>query len=156
MVLNQVGFAHNLVDSSNMSSRNTTPTATPYRSVVVINSIEAADKHDDSPAQKRRQEASKSLVDSISWLAGSTRPDLAAACSFLLLNNHAPPKGHMKSALYVLHYIHSTCNSGISFTSCHFQDAHSYIHFPDSSDAEAYLQGHTASFSRPPMHYDGI
>jgi hypothetical protein len=44
----------------------------------------------------------------------------------------------MKAALYVLHYIHSTHNDGISFTSNDTAPMHSYVHFPPSSDAEAY------------------
>ena len=44
----------------------------------------------------------------------------------------------MKAALYVLHYIHSTHDYGISFTSNDTAPMHSYVHFPPSSDAEAY------------------
>ncbi len=44
----------------------------------------------------------------------------------------------MKSALNVLHYVHSTYNYGISFTSKDMAPMHSYIHFPPSTDIEAY------------------
>ena len=44
----------------------------------------------------------------------------------------------MKAALYALHYIHSTHDFGISFTSQERQPAHTYVHYPDASDAEAY------------------
>jgi hypothetical protein len=44
----------------------------------------------------------------------------------------------MNSALYVLHYIHSTYNYGISFTSKHMAPMHSYILFPPSNNNEAY------------------
>jgi len=44
----------------------------------------------------------------------------------------------MKAALYVLHYIHSTHDYGISFTSNDTTPMHSYVHFPPSTDAEAY------------------
>jgi hypothetical protein len=44
----------------------------------------------------------------------------------------------MKSALYVLHYIHLTYNYGISFTSKDMAPMHSYIHFPPSANVEAY------------------
>jgi hypothetical protein len=44
----------------------------------------------------------------------------------------------MKAALYALHYIHSTFDYGISFTSKNIAPMHSYIHYPASSDAEAY------------------
>ena len=44
----------------------------------------------------------------------------------------------MKAALYVLQYIHSTHDYGISFMSNDIAPMHSYIHYPPSSDAEAY------------------
>jgi hypothetical protein len=44
----------------------------------------------------------------------------------------------MKAALYALHYIHSTHDYGISFTSDSVAPMHSYIHFPLSTDTEAY------------------
>ncbi len=40
----------------------------------------------------------------------------------------------MKLALYALHYIHSTYDYGISFTSKDMTPMHSYIHYPPSTD----------------------
>jgi hypothetical protein len=44
----------------------------------------------------------------------------------------------MEAALYALHYIHSTHDYGVSFTSDSIAPMHSYIHFPPSTDVEAY------------------
>ncbi len=44
----------------------------------------------------------------------------------------------MKSAHYVLHYIHSTDDYGIRFTSKDMAPMHSYIHYPPSTNVEAY------------------
>ena len=44
----------------------------------------------------------------------------------------------MKVGLYVLHYIHSPHNYGISFTSDDTAPMHSYVHYLPSSDTEAY------------------
>jgi hypothetical protein len=44
----------------------------------------------------------------------------------------------MKAVLYALHYIHSTHDYGISFTSDSVAPMHSYIHFPPSTDVKAY------------------
>ena len=44
----------------------------------------------------------------------------------------------MKAALYALHYIHSTHDYGISFTSDDVAPMHSYIHYAPPTDAEAY------------------
>jgi hypothetical protein len=57
------------------------------------------------------------VVGSIGWLASSTRPDLAVTHLFLLAHNNKPSQSHWNAALYVLHYIHSTINYGITFTS---------------------------------------
>jgi hypothetical protein len=68
----------------------------------------------------------------------TTCPDLTAIHSFLSSYNAKPSVGHIKSALHVLHYIHSTYDYGISFTSKDMAPMHSYIHFPPSTDVEAY------------------
>jgi hypothetical protein len=93
---------------------------------------------DDSPAQTCRMQAYQSLIGSIGWLAMTPCPDLTSINSFLSLYNAKLLDGHMKSALYVLHYIHSTYNYGISFTSKDMVLMHSYIHYPPSTDVEAY------------------
>ena len=136
--LSQAGFATNLVESFSLQDRNQTPTATPYRSGVPIDSIAESSEDVESPALKRRKEAYQSLVGSIGWLAHSTRPDLITAHSFLAAYSNKPSTGHMKAALYALHYIHSTHDYGISFTSDDLAPMHSYIHYPPSTDVEAY------------------
>jgi hypothetical protein len=83
--LTQSGFASNLVKSFFRESHNPTPTATPYRSGIPINSIAPSTDDDNSPAQIRRKEAYQSLVGSIGWLAGSTRPDLSAVHLFFVI-----------------------------------------------------------------------
>jgi hypothetical protein len=44
----------------------------------------------------------------------------------------------MKAVLYVLQYIHSMHDYGISFTSNNTTPMHSYVHFPPFTDTEAY------------------
>ena len=136
--LNQSGFATNLFESFAWQERNQTPTATPYRSGVPIDSVAPSLDPDDSPAQLHRTEAYQSLIGSIGWLASTTRLDIAAAHSFLSSCTNKTAVGRMKVALYVLHYIHSTHDYGISFTSNDTAPMHSYVHFPPSTDAEAY------------------
>ncbi len=57
---------------------------------------------------------------------------------FLQLYSNKPATGHMKAALYALHYIHSTHDYGISFTLDDMAPMHSYVHYPPSTDVEAY------------------
>jgi hypothetical protein len=105
--LNQSGFATNLVESFARQSRGVTPTAMPYQSGVPINSIAPSLDADDFPAQIWHREAYQSLVGSIGWLSCSTRPNIASAHSFLSSYTNKLAPGHMKAALYVLHYVHS-------------------------------------------------
>ena len=136
--LNQSGFARNLVERFECETRDPTPTATPWRSGLPIDSIPSASIDDVSPAQKRRREAYQSLVGSIGWLANTTRPDLSPVHSFLSSYTMVPAAGHMKAALYCLHYINSTHDQGISFSSRDGQPVHTFLHHPDISDAEAF------------------
>jgi hypothetical protein len=146
--LNQTGFAANLVEQFCRDSWEATPTATPYRSGVPVDSIAPSSDADDSPAQLRRTEAYQSLIGSIGWLATATRPDLAPVHSFLSSYNCKPSPGHMKAGLHVLHYIHSTHDFGIHFTSSSTEPVHTFVHFPDSSDVEAYKDAKPPS----PLH----
>jgi hypothetical protein len=112
--------------------------ATPYRSGVPINSIAPSTDDNDSPAQLCQKEAYQSLVSSIGWLASTTRPDISAVHSFLLSYSNKPSTGHMKAALYVLHYIHSTHDYGISFTSEDVALMHLYVHYLPLTNIEVY------------------
>jgi hypothetical protein len=127
-----------LVTQAVIITHDANPLATPYRYVIPVDSIAPSMDADDSPAQIRRMQAYQSLIGSIGWFAITAQLDLTAIHSFLSLYNANPSVGHMKSALYMLHYIHSTYGYGISFTSKDMAPMHSYIHFPPSTDVEAY------------------
>jgi hypothetical protein len=92
---------------------------------VPIDSIAPSTEDNDSPSQLWRTAAYQSLIGSIGWLSCSTRPDLSAVHSFLASYSNKPSVGHMKAALYTLHYIHSTYDYGISFTSDSVAPMHS-------------------------------
>ena len=79
-----------------------------------------------------------SLIGSIGWLVNCTRPDLATIHKFLSAYMANPSLGHEQAAKYVLRYIYSTHDMGISFTSRGVQPMHAYVHYPHSSDLEAY------------------
>ncbi len=136
--LNRSGFATNLIKSFARQACNETPTATLYQSGIPIDSFALSVNADDSPAQIQWMDAYQSLIGSIGWLLSTTCPDIAATHSFLSSYTNKPASGHMKAALYVLHYIHSTHDYSISFTSNDTALMHSYVHFPPSTDTEAY------------------
>jgi hypothetical protein len=108
--LNQTRFAANLVERFCHDVWEPTPTATPYRSGIPIDSIASSSDDDESLSQLRWTEAYQSLIGSVGWLATATCPDLAPVHSFLSSYNSKTSTGHMKAALHVLHYIHSTHN----------------------------------------------
>jgi hypothetical protein len=112
--------------------------ATPYPSGISIDAISSCTKDDDSP------EAYQSLIGSIGWLS-----DLAAVHSFLSSYNNKPSVGHVKAALYALHYIHSTHDYGISFTSEDIAPMHSFISFHPSTNVEAYEDAVTPKPTNP-------
>lgn len=143
--LNQAGYAANLVERHNMHLKAPTPTATPYRSGIPIDSIEESTLEDDDPVLCSRRERYQSIVGGIGWLVNCTRPDLAPAHTFLSSYNHKPSQGHLNAAKHVLHYIYSTHDYGISFSSDNTTPMHTHIHFPDSCDKEAYTD------AKPPV-----
>ena len=104
----------NLVESFACHSCNEAPTATPHCSGIPINLIAPCLEANDSLAQLRCKEAYQSFIGSIGWLLSTTRPAITAAHSFLSLYTNKPASVHMKAALYILHYIHSTHDYGIS------------------------------------------
>ncbi len=67
--LNQSGFESKLVESFSLSKRSQTPTATPYRLGVPIDSVAPSYEDNNPPALKRWEEAYQSLIGSIGWLA---------------------------------------------------------------------------------------
>jgi hypothetical protein len=55
----------------------------------------------------------------------------------------------MRTTLHVLHYIHSTKDHGIHFTVSAMDHVHTFLHFLDSSDVEAYTDAKPPSPSHP-------
>ncbi len=88
----------------------------------------------------------------------ATCPNLAPVHSFLSSYNSKPSSGHMKAALHVLHYIHSTHDHGVHFTSSVMDPIHTFVHFPDSLDVEAYTDAKppSPSHSSPLTSYSNV
>ena len=59
---------------------------------------------------------SQSLVGSFNWLAGSTRPDIAAVTSLLGSHLRNPSAGHLDAAKHVARCLKGTPTWGIRFT----------------------------------------
>ena len=136
--MNQAGYAANLVERFGYHHRLPSPLATPYRSGFPVDAVPPSTRDDEDRTQKERRARYMSLIGSIGWLVTCTRPDLAAIHKFLATYMERPALGHEQAAKYVLHYIHSTHDMGISFTSRGVRPMHTYVHFPDATDVEAY------------------
>ncbi len=136
--LDQSGFATSLIKSFVCQTPNKTPTAAPYCSGIPINSIVPSLNANNSSAQVHCKDAYQSLIGSIGWLLSTTRPDLTVAHSFLSSYMNKPASRYIKDVFYILHYIHSTHDQGISFTSNDIVPMHSYVHFPPPTNVEAY------------------
>jgi hypothetical protein len=135
--MNQSGFAANLIKQFCRDKWERTSDATPYRSGIPNDLIAPSTDADNSPAQLWRTDSYQSLVGSIGWLAGATRPDIAPVHSFLSSYSNKPAPGHMKAALYALHYVLSTYDYRITFTSSVTSPIHTYVHFLAPLDVEA-------------------
>ncbi len=136
--LSQTGFASHLIEDNNIHLRNITPDATPHCSGLPIDACPESGEDTTHPTFVERKRKYQSIVGSIGWLAQSTRPDLAPSYSFLSSYCNKPSRSHLNAALYVLHYIHSTNDYGMSFSSEETAPLHTYMTFPHSSDTEAY------------------
>lgn len=119
------------MEANDIHHRNITSNAIPYRSGLPMNAKE------NSTFLERGQKY-QSTVGSIGWLTQSTCPDLAPSHSFISAYNNKPSRSHMNTALYVLHYMHSTIHCGFTFTSKAKIPLHTYMSFPNQSDTEAY------------------
>ena len=136
--MNQAGYAANLVERFDYHHRLPSPIATPYRAGFPVDAVPPSTRDADDRTQRERKARYMSLIGSIGWLVNCTRPDLATIHKFLATYMEKPSLGHEQAAKYVLHYIHSTHDMGISFTSRGVRPMHTYVHFPHSSDLEAY------------------
>jgi hypothetical protein len=138
MHLNLSGFASNLVKHFFRDVGNPAAMATSYCSGVPIEAIVPSLDENNAPAQVQQKEAYQSLVGSMGWLAHTTWPDLATVHSFLSSYSNKPSVVHMKAVLYALHYIHSTEDCGISFTSEDLVPMHCFVHYPHLINVGAY------------------
>ena len=98
----------------------------------------AATIDEEDPVFVRRREAYQGLVGRLNWVATCTRPDLAAAVSFLASYNSCPSEQHLQAALYAVRYLRSTTSHGIAFHSSASAATSAYMHFPPAHDTGAY------------------
>jgi hypothetical protein len=125
--LTQQSFTESLLDSLGYQSTTTSLYITPYRSSISIDSIPTQDMLPNECNKLRLQY--QSLVDSLNWLAHTTRPYISTVISLLAQHQSNPSQGHLYAALYVVNYSSHTTNLGIYFSSLKRNTLESFLHF---------------------------
>ena len=119
-------FADNLIEETGLTNTNTVKI--PYISGHIVDNI-PSEKH-PSMVQPQIKYTIQSLVRSLLWLLGATRPDLATIVSLLGQHTHHPTQGHINAVKYVIRYLKGTKNRGISFSSEQNDPMSAFLKFP--------------------------
>ena len=110
--ITQEVFANHLVESNGLDDAN--PVETPY---ILGHTIDSIPHHSISPQeQQKNTNQMQTIVRSLLWLSGGTRPDFSTTTSMLSRHTHYTTKQHIKATKYVIKYIKGTKNRGISFS----------------------------------------
>jgi hypothetical protein len=130
--ISQEGYATTIANEMGLISANNNPLMTPFRSGLPIDTI----PNEDMSPEARAPLIAKlqPWLGMINWLQMCTRPDLATAFTLLATHMHSPSQGHIDTVKYLRHYIYSTMDLGLHFTSSPNSSLESYIHFPLSTD----------------------
>ena len=125
--LTQEAFAYHLIETMGLSHASTVDT--PYRSGHPIDNIPTTHTPNHDIIHKMQ-----SIVGSLLWLAGATRPDLATITSMLSQHTRKATVQHIKAAKYVIRYIEGTKTRGISFSSKSNASMSAFLKFPVNSN----------------------
>ena len=126
--VHQEAFVLDIIDRYGLSTCNTSPRATPFRSGFPVDTIAPSTlpASDQTSLTKTFQQ----LIGDLNWLSISTRPDITAIVSLLSAHSHRPAPAHLDAAKHVLRYLASTPSIGLYYTSDHQEDFHAFVHFP--------------------------
>lgn len=110
----QEGYAAAIVEEIGLSQANKSPLMTSFRSGLPINAIPHFDTLPDvqAPLISKMQ----CWMGMLNWLQQCTHPDLATNFSLLATHMHCPSPDHLDAAKYVGHYILSTMDLGLVFS----------------------------------------
>ena len=111
----QEAYAESIVHKMGLSESNKDEKMTPYRSGLPIDSLPTASDL-SSPEQQKITEIYRNYVGMLTWIASSTRPDIATVVSFLSSYQSCPTQAHIDAAKYVGRYLNSTLERGLNFS----------------------------------------
>ena len=126
--LSQEAYANHIIDSMSLSDATTSPTMTPYRSGLPIDTLPTIDMSNTERAPLLTKY--RSYLGMINWLASSTRADLTTAHSLLAIATAAPTPAHLDAIRYVGRYIKATADYGITFCSDTNDTLEGFLTFP--------------------------
>ena len=136
--VHQEAFILDIVDRYGLTDCNKSTRATPFMSGFPVDNIRPLVLPEDQQNQLTKQY--QQLIDDLSWLSISTRPDITAIVSLLSAHSHRPSPAHIESACHVVKYLASTASFGLYYTSDKNENFHAFVHFPtDETNAlQAY------------------
>ena len=132
IVITQPATIEALVESSNLQSV-ANPVMTPYRSGYPVDKIN--DNHTLPPHHLEQiQDQYRSIVGLLNWLAGGSRPDIAAITCILSQHLHTSHSHYLQAAKRVVQYLKGTIHKGIKFSSNNNEDLNAFVKYPLSND----------------------
>jgi deoxyuridine 5'-triphosphate nucleotidohydrolase len=127
--MGQEAFVDNLCQMANLDNSNVTIPPTPYRSGHPTDSIPYA----PLPNQKEQDALIHEMqvyIGCLTWLAMSTRPDIATITNILAKYTTKCTKAHITQVKRVIRYLKGTKSLGIQFTSKQMSKIESHVKFP--------------------------
>jgi hypothetical protein len=127
--MGQEAFVDNLCQMANLDNSNTATAPTPYRSGHPTDSIPYI------PLNNTKDQAAlvhemQVYIGCLTWLAMSTRPDIATITNILAKYTTKCTKAHINQVKRVIRYLKGTKTLGIQFTSKQMTKIESHVKFP--------------------------
>ena len=126
--MSQEAFIDNLISEAGLQHDSATTKPTPFRSGLPIDSIKHVPLPPTEFADLKQQ--IQSYGGSLTWLAQSTRPDLAVVTNILAQQQNRPSPGHLAAIKHIIKYLKGTKSLGIAFHTNSPFSIQSFIHFP--------------------------
>ena len=129
ILLTQEAYIETISTLADLDQLHVNTPKTPHRigypiDSIPLNHLQNASEH----AQLRHK--MQQIIGSLTWLAGSTRPDIATITNLLAKYTANPAPGHLEAARRVVKYVKGTKEYGIAFTNQPNPELEAYLKFP--------------------------
>jgi deoxyuridine 5'-triphosphate nucleotidohydrolase len=126
--MGQEAFVDNLCQMAKLDNSNVTTVPTPYRSGYPTDSIPYIPTNPQDQAALVHE--MQVYVGCLTWLAMSTRPDIATITNILAKYTTKCTKAHINQVKRVIRYLKGTKTLGIQFSSKQMNKIESHVKFP--------------------------